>query len=444
MTTFPTDVEIVKYDHLYLNSDYSQSKTPRMSKAYRWLRARCLFGNSSILDLGCGAGFLADMIDGYSSYHGVDIAGQWIRQLQSREKRLNVRFSYANLADLPFGDQSYDFGFSLDVLEHIPPDFVDQVLSEMKRVCRNLCLCICTRHHKIHPELDLHLTVKPGEWWLEKFDPVDFVIDQDHVMIVQGPNTMTPAVSDPFAAFRGMSGVRFPADGTLQLLRHNKRVEARLDEQLERVPNELKWRPHINEQFDVMQLKDAYVGHKAYIVGKGPSLDKLSAADFPDPTAPILAINEAFWKVDGLVLPNPVYLIQFDSKVDVKPTSGDLILHQNLQSKYPACNGKQYLYSEISLGCGINLTCLHALRIASRIFGCNRIDLLCFDAALTKDTGYAQVVGYTPKLANRGPEEGMTGERFLKHKQYIEAHAEVSITFRLPQSELTASYTPVL
>ncbi len=442
MNTFPEQREQEKYDDLYLRTNYSKTLTSRVSEAYVWCRNRCLYTNPKIIDLGCGGGVLLELLTEYESYLGVDIAMEWMGKLQETRTTTNINFEFGNLTQLPYPNDYFDFGFCFDVMEHIPPEFVDQVITEQKRVCRNLCLCICTVPHKQHAEIELHLTVRSANWWLEKYEPVDSFTNEAHVYIVQGPDTM-PQVHDPFLEFRPINGLRFPADGTIQMLRNNKQLERRLTQDFEKIPGQLKWRPKISEQFDVTHLTNAHKDQQCYIVGKGPSLDDLTAEDFEDPEAPVMAINEAYLKVDSLPISNPVYLIQHDSAVDVKPIRATLILQRELENKYPTCAGRRFLFTQNHTEVSMNLTVLHAMRIATRIMGCNELELLCFDGCVNGDTRYAKIVGYVPKPTPQGsPEEGYAGERFLKHRPIIEAHADVPITFRLPQSGVASSDKP--
>lgn len=67
-------------------------------------------------------------------------------------------------------DNSFEFGFSNDVLEHIDEKYVDAALSEMKRVCTHslyLSICPTPSKNKSREGENLHLTVRPKEWWEE-------------------------------------------------------------------------------------------------------------------------------------------------------------------------------------------------------------------------------------------------------------------------------------
>ena len=65
---------------------------------------------------------------------------------------------------------------SFDALEHLLPEDVDPVLAEMKRVARKggrFAFSICTRPSRITVEgQNLHPTVRPIEWWVERISRV--------------------------------------------------------------------------------------------------------------------------------------------------------------------------------------------------------------------------------------------------------------------------------
>ncbi|KAK3258154.1 hypothetical protein CYMTET_32786, partial [Cymbomonas tetramitiformis] len=71
-----------------------------------------------------------------------------------------------SLRSLPFADNSFDAVLSGDVLEHIQPDMVDQVVSELIRVSRRHILLSVS----LKDTLDgLHTLLRPRWWWEKKF-----------------------------------------------------------------------------------------------------------------------------------------------------------------------------------------------------------------------------------------------------------------------------------
>ena len=115
-----------------------------------------------ILEIGCGAGNATMDLRrlGYKAT-GVDITLAVVKE--------TLGFFEAPLWRLPFEDNSFDFSFSTDVMEHIPPELVGKCIREIYRV---------TKHETYHVIMPLphkkegfvfHLTVQPIEWWRDMF-----------------------------------------------------------------------------------------------------------------------------------------------------------------------------------------------------------------------------------------------------------------------------------
>jgi hypothetical protein len=176
----------------------------------------------------------------------------------------------------------------------------------------------------------------------------------------------------------------------------------------------------------VTALTDAYAGQTCYVVGKGPSLLHLTAAHFPEP-GPVIAINHAIRTVQRLRLPNPVLSMQKDGRYPfpcpqpctevaermVWPPTGALLLVSATTT--PNCfagHRRRYVFDEAALGLKFTApSAVVAIRLAE-LFGCARLVLLAFDAAVTGCTdsvvdgraqpGQRRFAG-GPRLCGRGP-----------------------------------------
>lgn len=89
--------------------------------------------NSTVLDLGCGAGMLALLKRKGVTLAGVDLSSEGA--LASRRNGYDFTCA-AELTRLPFADDSFDYAASLDVLGHVGFEEKDAVLSEIRRVLR--------------------------------------------------------------------------------------------------------------------------------------------------------------------------------------------------------------------------------------------------------------------------------------------------------------------
>lgn len=119
---------------------------------------------ASVLDVGCGRGFLVEALNnvGISSW-GADFAPWAI----SRKRHSNCLL--ADAKNLPFKDKEFDLVISTDFFEHIPEDELDDVIGEMRRVGTRCASRIALSTDAGAKENEYHLTVKPKDWWQERF-----------------------------------------------------------------------------------------------------------------------------------------------------------------------------------------------------------------------------------------------------------------------------------
>jgi ubiquinone/menaquinone biosynthesis C-methylase UbiE len=128
-------------------------------------------GSKSVLDVGCGKETVfKDEIErlGYS-YTGIDI----------------VKFDWGNdvgdITNLPYDDGNFDLSSCTDVLEHLEETEIDKAILQIKRVSRKGVLLRANSDSS--PQtidgvvVELHKTIKPFEWWKEKFS--SFFADWD-------------------------------------------------------------------------------------------------------------------------------------------------------------------------------------------------------------------------------------------------------------------------
>lgn len=120
-----------------------------------------------VLEIGCGNGELCENLrrNGRVVY-GLDIT------LKGIKNHDNIDLYRESAAwDIPFYGDAFDYTISTDVLEHIPPEKVDKTICELIRVTSKKSIhAIATRPATFqHKGIQLHPTVKPLEWWYEKF-----------------------------------------------------------------------------------------------------------------------------------------------------------------------------------------------------------------------------------------------------------------------------------
>lgn len=127
-----------------------------------------------LIDFGSGSGRAAkefalqelhvDLVD--ISPFSLDPEIELLRKIDKR-----IQFYEACLWDLPENLKEAPWIFCCDVMEHIPEKKIDCVLQNMARLMQKKgFFSICMKEEQCRGQLDfdLHLTVKPMQWWKEK------------------------------------------------------------------------------------------------------------------------------------------------------------------------------------------------------------------------------------------------------------------------------------
>lgn len=151
--------ERLKYEQMWRVDAY-RKVSPGLESVIDAVQKLDMQYGRSVADFGCGTGRCAKWFEdqGFDAV-GVDIAGNALEEA--------VPFVQCTLWDsekLP----SVDYGFSVDVLEHIPTERVMDTLQAIHDACRIGCyLNIDTIPDAFGVVIGktLHLTVQPAEWW---------------------------------------------------------------------------------------------------------------------------------------------------------------------------------------------------------------------------------------------------------------------------------------
>jgi len=94
-------------------------------------------GRSSVLDVGCGNGFLQWSLERlFGRVAGIDYSGKMLAVNPCREKYSG------SCTDLPFGDGAFDVVAAVNLLHHLNESDRRRCVSEMKRVARKLVVSI--------------------------------------------------------------------------------------------------------------------------------------------------------------------------------------------------------------------------------------------------------------------------------------------------------------
>ncbi|MBI4020250.1 MAG: methyltransferase domain-containing protein [Candidatus Aenigmarchaeota archaeon] len=156
-----------KYSALWQNG-YMDANWGRMAR--KALITMHNASGKSIVDFGFGRGSAMDYFEGHGFHpQGVDISAYAVEQ-QRKKGREAYQASLDNLHMFP--EHRFNAGFCNDVMEHIPEENVAPSLDEMARVCSEylfISVCPTPSHHLSLEGENLHLTVRPVEWWEQAF-----------------------------------------------------------------------------------------------------------------------------------------------------------------------------------------------------------------------------------------------------------------------------------
>jgi hypothetical protein len=94
------------------------------------------------------------------------------------QQEMGHRLKIGNLwerMDLPRAAE----GFCTDVMEHIPPEYVDDVIRNIMRQCDRAFfhICLLPDHFGEEYETELHLTVRPYTWWKRTLEQYAQILD---------------------------------------------------------------------------------------------------------------------------------------------------------------------------------------------------------------------------------------------------------------------------
>ena len=160
----PQEEERLKYEKVWSNRDYAVQADgePLVDLAYDIMECK---PGEMLTDWGCGCGRPAAKfrVKGLRVM-GVDIAHNCLDENLIGAFKLHVGCLWNIM--IP----KAHYAFCTDVLEHIPPTYVDDVLrniraSTTKAAFIQVCVLPDIWGAKMDPPTVLHLTVQPGDWW---------------------------------------------------------------------------------------------------------------------------------------------------------------------------------------------------------------------------------------------------------------------------------------
>jgi len=168
-----TEAEAAKYEKVWLHPEYAKC-SPGEAYAHDAMERLYISRNGIAYDFGTGSGKGAKVLldAGFNSVIGFDYCEQPSKWLA--ETNTGFMFVKAALHEMASDYVVADFGLCADVMEHLPEQIIDDALRNMQSLSKTLYLGICTVEDMFGKTIgeQLHLTVRPCEWWLERIGKV--------------------------------------------------------------------------------------------------------------------------------------------------------------------------------------------------------------------------------------------------------------------------------
>jgi 2-polyprenyl-3-methyl-5-hydroxy-6-metoxy-1,4-benzoquinol methylase len=132
-------------------------KLSRIKKAEKIIKIISSFKNiskSTILDIGCGSGFLGSILTNKAkTFIGIDYVDE--------RKSENFNFLIGTSSTLPFKSDQFDIIICNHVIEHVPDQ--ELLLSEIRRILKSGGICYMTCPNKLWP-MEPHLKLPFLSW----------------------------------------------------------------------------------------------------------------------------------------------------------------------------------------------------------------------------------------------------------------------------------------
>lgn len=153
------EIETGYYDRIFQKKSGPQSKWHwQKFEVFRDMIHQAGFSpGAKLLDIACGPGTFIGTLDASIEAVGVDIAAPQISYATEQYGAPGKQFVKIDPGPLPFEDNHFDIATCIELIEHLTPEQVTQVLSEARRVLKpgGLLLVSTPNYHSGWPLLEV-------------------------------------------------------------------------------------------------------------------------------------------------------------------------------------------------------------------------------------------------------------------------------------------------
>ncbi len=146
--------QLLKDVHLHRDTDLNRECIERILERIQ---------GDSVLDVGCGTGYLAARI---AREQGKRVVGVDIAEPGKMEALPQLTFVRHNVHTLPFDDRSFDTVLCTHTLEHLPEPLL--TVQEMRRVAARRIMVVVPRQREYRYTFDLHIHFFPYTFSLRR------------------------------------------------------------------------------------------------------------------------------------------------------------------------------------------------------------------------------------------------------------------------------------
>ncbi len=175
-----------KYQKMWEFESY-RVHAPGEEVASRFLELAKPKSTDCVYDIGCGTGRGAKRIGWNAEVTMFDIADNCLDEEVRRCLDDRFRFRHHDISSGPIEPKA-EFAYCTDMMEHVPPADIDQVLSNIISSAKKSFFQISLVHDNFGTLIGhhLHLSVHPFEWWkenLEAFGNIEYFENNGHTAI---------------------------------------------------------------------------------------------------------------------------------------------------------------------------------------------------------------------------------------------------------------------